>query len=256
MIAIASLLVVVSIATLVTRMATLALTATGMPAEVARFQARSAFTGVGFTTSESESIVGHPVRRRIVLALMMMGNVGFVTIMASLILSFSSSSGTGDALSRLGIIVASITVFGLVTRTAFFQRRVTSLLARLLNRYSDLELRDFHQMMRIGGEYAVIELAVQEGDWIADKSLSELGLPDEGVLVLAVQRADGRFIGAPQTATLVAVGDTLYLYGRSADVADLDDRPNSPRGDFAHKQAVAEQEHLLEERPVGDLPAQ
>ena len=101
----------------------------------------------------------------------------------------------------------------------------------------------------------MIELALQQGDWIADKSLSELRLPDEGVLILAVQRADGRFVGAPQTATVVAVGDTLYLYGRSGVVADLDDRPDSPRGDIAHEQAVAEQEHLLE-RPVEDPPAQ
>jgi len=37
--------------------------------EAAHFQARSALTGVGFTTSESELIVGHPARRRIVESL-------------------------------------------------------------------------------------------------------------------------------------------------------------------------------------------
>ena len=36
--------------------------ATGTSSELARFQARSAFTGVGFTTSEAESVVLHPVR--------------------------------------------------------------------------------------------------------------------------------------------------------------------------------------------------
>lgn len=51
--AIASLLVIVAVSLVVTRVATVMLTATGLSREVARFQARSAFTGSGFTTSES-----------------------------------------------------------------------------------------------------------------------------------------------------------------------------------------------------------
>ncbi len=245
MIAVASLLVVVSVATLITRMATLALTATGMSAEVARFQARSAFTGVGFTTGESETIVGHPVRRRIVMLLMMVGNAGFVTIVASLILSFTSSSGAPDALGRLVFIIAAIIGLGYLTRTEFFERRATALLARVLDRYADLELRDFHHMMRLGGEYAVTELAVRDGDWLADKSIAELALADEGVLVLAIQRENGDFLGAPQGSTVVETGDILFLYGRSSVTIDLDSRPDSPSGDLAHEQAVAEQEHLI-----------
>lgn len=257
MIAVASLLVVVGIATLVIRMATLALTATGMPAEVARFQARSAFTGVGFTTGESETIVGHPVRRRVVMLLMMVGNAGFVTIIASLILSFTSSSGAPDALGRLLFIIAAITGLGYLTKTEFFEKRATAMLARILDRYADIELRDFHHMMRIGGEYAVTELAIQEGDWIAGKSLAELSLPDEGVLVLAVQREGGEFFGAPQGSTILEAGDTVFLYGRSSTTIDLDSRPDSPRGDLAHEEAVAEQEHILEaqlEEEAGDDP--
>jgi hypothetical protein len=246
------LLVVVGVATLVTRMATLALTATGMPAEVARFQARSAFTGVGFTTGESESIVGHPVRRRIVMLLMMVGNAGFVTIVASLILSFTSSSGTPDALARIGLIVAAITVLGYLTRTRFFEHWATAMLSRILDRYADLELHDFHHMMRLGGQYAVTELAVQQGDWIAGKSLAELALSDEGVLVLAVQRHGGEFLGAPQGGTILEPGDTVFLYGRSSVTIDLDDRPDTPRGDLAHERAVAEQEHIISETDDGD----
>jgi hypothetical protein len=57
MIAIASLVIVVSLALLITRLAALAQAATGVAADVARFQARSAFTGVGFTTSVKPSSV-------------------------------------------------------------------------------------------------------------------------------------------------------------------------------------------------------
>jgi len=81
--AIVGLLVAVLLTLLVNRIATTALMFTGLSHEMARFQARSALCTVGYTTSESEDIVTHPVRRRIIGALMLMGNMGFVTMIAS-----------------------------------------------------------------------------------------------------------------------------------------------------------------------------
>lgn len=54
MTAVLTLLVVILESMVITRIATIALMATGLTRESARFQARSALTGVGFTTSESE----------------------------------------------------------------------------------------------------------------------------------------------------------------------------------------------------------
>lgn len=64
MISIISLLVVLSLSVLVTRIATVALTYTGLARKSARFQARSTFTGVGFTTAESEKVVRHQKIKR------------------------------------------------------------------------------------------------------------------------------------------------------------------------------------------------
>ena len=75
---IVTLLIIVMLSLLITRIASEALTHTGLSRESARFQARSAFSGVGFTTSESEQVVNHPVRRRILMVLMMLGNAGIV----------------------------------------------------------------------------------------------------------------------------------------------------------------------------------
>ncbi len=128
---------------------------------------------------------------------------------------------------------------------------MTSWLRRVLNRYSDLELRDFHHMMQLSGDYAVVELAVQEGDWLAGKTLADMELPEEGVLVLAVLEPDGSFVGAPRGHHVVHPGASLTLYGRTTVVADLDQRPDSPRGDRAHRQAVAEQEEIMAEEEAG-----
>lgn len=86
--AIITLLAVVTISLLVTRIATVALVFTGVSKELARFQARSAFTGCGYSSNENEAMMQHPVRRRIVMILMFAGNVGFVTIIASGITGF------------------------------------------------------------------------------------------------------------------------------------------------------------------------
>jgi hypothetical protein len=65
--ALISVFVAISLSLLVTRIATEALALTGLSRTSASFQARSAFTGSGFTTQESEAVVQHPVRRRIVV---------------------------------------------------------------------------------------------------------------------------------------------------------------------------------------------
>jgi len=76
MIAVLSLLLVAALAITAARVATIALVGTGMATEVASFQARSALMGVGYTTTEAEDVINHPVRRRIILWLMAFGNAG------------------------------------------------------------------------------------------------------------------------------------------------------------------------------------
>lgn len=88
MLAIATVIAVVVLSILVSRIATVALTVTGLPPESARFQARSALSGTGFTTDEAEQVVNHPLRRRIVMVLMLLGTAGLVTVIASLLVGF------------------------------------------------------------------------------------------------------------------------------------------------------------------------
>lgn len=69
-------LTVLGLSLVVTRLATTALHLTGLSWEAANFQARSAFTGTGFTTAEAEKVTGHPVRRRIITWLMIARSAG------------------------------------------------------------------------------------------------------------------------------------------------------------------------------------
>ena len=85
MYAITTFLIVAVVSLVFGQLATGALIATGVPPEIAAFQARSAFSGAGFTTTETENVVNHPVRRRIVAATMLVGSLGTPTLVVSVL---------------------------------------------------------------------------------------------------------------------------------------------------------------------------
>jgi len=237
MFAIVSLLLVVVLSLLVTRTAAVALTYTGLPQEAARFQARSAFSGVGYTTSESESIVNHPVRRRIVMLLMLGGNAGIVTAVSSLILSFVNTANDMRWGLRLGVIAAGLAVIFGVSQIPWVDRKVRQIIEWSLKKWTDLDARDYAQLLCLAGDYGVSELAVEPGDWLAHKLLAETKLDEEGLSVLGIHRADGSYLGVPDGTTRIQPGDRLVLYGRSRQLAELDCRCAGPEGDRMHRLA-------------------
>lgn len=247
MISIISLLVVLTLSILVTRIATVALTHTGLARESAKFQARSAFTGVGFTTGESEKVVNHPIRRRILLLLMLLGNAGVVTAVSSLILSFVDLNGGQTLVWRIVLLVAGIVVLWSLASSRWIDRHLSNLVSKALKRYTNLGVQDFAKLLHLAGDYQVNELQVEPGDWMADKQLARLGLRKEGIMVLGITRLDGRYIGAPDGETTVRENDVLILYGRAGAMKDLDERKSGYMGFVAHQQRIADQQKVVRE---------
>jgi uncharacterized protein with PhoU and TrkA domain len=81
----------------------------------------------------------------------------------------------------------------------------------------------------------VKELIARESSWLAHRTLGELRLRDEGVVVLGIIRADGSYEGAPRRETCVRPDDTLILYGRTGTVADIASRRSGVVGDLEHE---------------------
>jgi hypothetical protein len=231
-----AIVLTVAVSLLITRVGTAALVHTGLSRQVARFQARSAFFGVGFTTHESEKVVNHPVRRRIVLWLVVLGNAGIVTVLASVVISAHG----GITLPRVGILVGGLVILALLARSPLLGRLIDA----ALNRWTDLEVRDYADLLHLHGPFTVAELHVQGDDWLADRTIGELHLRDEGLVVLGITRASGDWIGAPDGDTRLYSGDVLVVYGREDRVEEIDERRRGAQGDRAHEQAVAEQERL------------
>lgn len=251
MAAILSLLVVLVISLLIVRVATVALTLTGLSQPLARFQARSAFTGTGFTTSEAEQVIQHPVRRQIIMLLMLLGNAGLVTAASTLILSFAGPEGRSPFSARMLVLVVGLTALWVMATSQWVDLQMSRVIGWALKRWTSLELRDYAGLLHLTGGYVVAELVVEEDDWLHDQDLSSLRLNDEGVLVLGIERPDGIYVGAPRGDSRVSAGDTLLLYGQHEVLANLDERRKGYEGNWEHFRSIERQRRVEQEEQGG-----
>jgi len=260
MLALFSLVVVITMSLLIVRIATVALTLTGISEQLARFQARSAFTGAGYTTNESEKIMQHPVRRRIIMTLMLLGNAGLVTAVSTLMLSFVKSPDTAahwtDSLVFRGVLlVVALVALWFVAHSKWVDRWITRTIREALRRFTDLDVNDYAGLLHFGGGYTVSEIHIDEKDWLANRVLKDARLSDEGVLVLGVQRLDGSYIGAARGDTTILPDDTIVIYGRCETLADINRRQAGPEGTWAHFRSVHEQRRKEAEERAEDEAA-
>jgi hypothetical protein len=242
-IALIALLILVTLFSITSRVSSVALEATGMARDSARFQARSALMGVGYTTAEAEDVTSHPARRQIVLFLMTFGNAGIVTGIAGLLLTFIDTGAT-QTLRRSAILIAGILLILLAVHTRFLDRIIQRATRFVIRRFTTLDVRDYAALLSLESDYAITELHARAGDWIVGRPLSQLELTKEGVLVLSVHRADGEFIGAPRGDAVFQDDDLIVAYGRSEVLKDLAIRP-AATGDAVHARRSEEQRQLL-----------
>ncbi|MFW6244443.1 MAG: TrkA C-terminal domain-containing protein [Fibrobacterota bacterium] len=234
MIPLISLIVIVILSILINKVATVALTHTGLPREVARFQARSAFTGAGFTTNEAETVVNHPVRRRVIMVLMLLGSVGLVSAVASLI----QIRATFNFWYGIILISGGIVIIWILVSSQTVDRWFSYVVDIFLKRFTGITEYDYTRLLRVSGEYEITEIRVNTSSWLSDKPLKTLGLQEEGIMVLGVFRKEGFYMGDATSRMKIRQGDTVVLYGDKQAILDVRNRPNGPEGDLQHKAAV------------------
>ena len=257
MTALALLFIAISFSLFITRTAAVMLELTGMSRESARFQARAAYCGVGYTSRETEGIVEHPVRRKIVSTLMLLGNAGTATVVATLVLSFRGVDVDGDGhvdfwMGRLVLLIGGLLTLYLLSRSAWVDQKLHQLIEWALEKYTGLDLHDYTALLHLEQGYSVLEVEVQPGDWLEGNTLSGLALAKEGVLILGIRRTSGEYIGAPTAVTKVMLGDTLTLYGKLERLEELNKRRIGIAGLYAHQAAIDEHTQEVKE---GDAEA-
>lgn len=240
MTAIISLLIIISLSILITHIGTLALVHTGISKEAAKFQARSAYMGVGFTTQESEIVVNHPVRRKILSILIFLGNAGVITTISSVIFSFISVGNSGFFSLEILVLISGLSFLLFLSRSKWVNRWVSFLINRVLQKYTRLDVTDYYSLLHLSEDYRVTEIKAEKNDWITGKSLSELQLDAEGLSVLGIKRKDGSYLGAPIGTTEINSDDIVIIYGHTLLLESLDNRKEGSEGDAEHKNYIAQ----------------
>ncbi|MCD6324259.1 MAG: TrkA C-terminal domain-containing protein [Desulfurococcales archaeon] len=227
---------------------------TGLSRDVAAFQAQSAFSGVGFTTSESEYVVSHPVRRRIIRFLMLLGSAGLTSAMATLVLTFVGNTPTEMMYNGvwMGAGLVALYIFG---KSKLVDKGLSRFIEAALTKWTHLRVFDYEMLLGLSKGYSISLVKVKPGSWLEGRTLRELRLRDEGVLVLAVYKRSGKeevYLGVPSLDLRLEAGDTLVCYGPSEVLSNLPERIKGVKGELEHaramaKQALREQEERADE---------
>lgn len=237
MLALLSLLLVILFSIIFTRIGAIALEMTGISRDVAQFQAQSAYTGVGFTTSESEYVVSHPVRRKIIRILMFVGSAGIASAIAMLFLTFAGNTRE-EAMWNFLYLIIGIALLYLFSKSKLVDRALRFLIQGALKRFTKLKVYDYELLLGIGRGYAIGEIHVKKNSWLVNRYLRELRLNDEGVLVLGIERKKGDkiiYIGAPRGDTKIEEGDNIICYGPEEVIENLSHRIKGKIGDREHE---------------------
>jgi hypothetical protein len=220
MYAVATFLVVAVITLALGQLATGALIATGVPPEIAAFQARSAFSGAGFTTTEAENVVNHPARRRIIATTMFAGSLGTPTLVVTVLLGFVAP-GPGSTIERTLVLLSG--AFLIVVTV--LNKMVRTWLVGLGNRYTERRLRPalgggVEEILSLGDGFVIDVVRLDADPAPTARSLRSLAHSLPGVTVLGI-RSDGAYRGAPPVDHELHAGDELIVHGRRDRIAEL-----------------------------------
>lgn len=216
---IAILIVTIFGSFIVVRIGGLALQLTGIEPDVARFQALSAFSGTGFTTTEAERVVRHRTRRRVVTILIILGNAGLVTIIATLVASFTQVSGYDWFFIRLAIILVSIFVLYKLIIVSRFGNRIIQWVRKPLIKRILREAPAIEEIYNAGRGWGVSLVMIKPNSKNVGLSLADVAI-EEGLEILAIDRTE-EFLSRPNSEEKLRVSDRLLVYGNMKSIRSL-----------------------------------
>lgn len=210
--------VLMALSVMLVRVASVVMRLTGLPDNVARFQCMSALTGTGFTTHESEMIVNYPIRRRVLVVLMVLGNLGLVSVGATVIVAVVDSgadggAGAGAIAGQVAMLVGAVAVILVMSTSRTLDRLMCGAAEALLRRTTELGARRFRRVLQLDDGYSIVEHV-----WRGEAAVARAAVAPEKypLTVLAVRSGAARDTSQFSEVATVAPGDVLICYGSDA----------------------------------------
>jgi hypothetical protein len=207
-----STLIVVFALVLFVRAAAVALEMTGLDKRSALFQALSAFSRTGFTTQEAESIVNHPVRRKIAFLLMVLGTAGVATIIVTATAHVVTREDYWLPVDVLVLLVGLYLAYIVATRKGFITKWDDFIAAKLVKSSSSEGEEPTEDLLHLPEDNGLVRVIITEKSPFIGTSLSERGLNEKGLVVLGIERGKN-WIPFPKAEERIQEGDRIVVYG-------------------------------------------
>lgn len=226
-----ALFIIAIVSWIVVQAGATALMMTGLSRSVAEFQAISCFFGVGFTTSEAEMIVNHPVRRRLAAHLIIIGNIGLTSAVGAFIITFTGDQPdflnaimhTDEPISflvRLMVVLIGVLLIAVFFRLGFVKRIIELVITKSIRKMHAIRVMDYETVLRSDAGFAVMQVELDPQNEYIGRTLAGAQLGSKGVLVLSIKRANGEHIGTPHPTSPLLPGDILTVYGHEDAIMD------------------------------------
>lgn len=212
-------LIAIIISMLIVRAGAIALMMTGMSYDKAKFQALSAFSGTGFTTHEAERVVNNARRRKIVSWLMILGNVGIVTVIVTASSSFARVKGLEIGLNVLVLLAGFALILVIVRHTPFVRHWEAFAQARLARFKIFDDDTTVDELLHIAEGFGVVRIGLEENSPFVGNTLSEINADLQHSFVLGIER-DREWLPMPRLTRKLMTEDFLVIYGKLEDLAE------------------------------------
>ncbi len=210
---------------IIVRIGAIAFQLTGLEWSLAKFQALSCFSGTGFTTRESELIVGDNRRRKIASVLMVLGNAGLVSLIVSGASALNPNQNVIPWLEKnfldTPINISILLLVLLIIYKIFTNRKITGKITIYLRKkvikQEIFKPVSFEELLQLTGGYGISRIEVTEKCPYIDKTLAESDLRKNDITILAIIRGE-ETIPNPSANRKILIGDGLIAFGNLQNI--------------------------------------
>jgi len=163
-------------------------------------------------------VVNHPVRRRIIRDLILAGNIGLTSVLATLVVSTTQSEVPLHPLVVIAILIASTALVVYLFRIGWLQKALDKVIRRALEKAGLVRVLDYELLLRIQSGFCVSEIEIMAETPVVNRTLRESRPWDHGVIILAMKRNEETMPGIPGPDTTLLTGDVVTVYGQEHSV--------------------------------------
>jgi len=147
---------------------------------------------------------------------MILGNVGFITVMITLVVSFQKSDVLPFAMN-IGAILAMVFLFYKLLTHKGVAKFLNDKIESGLEKSQTLQKKPVEEVLRLAKDYGIAEVNIKSDCKDLGKQLNESSFRENDILVLAIERKNS-VIPTPKAVDRIMLDDTLICYGKLSNI--------------------------------------